>query len=88
MHAGTPGAERVRTKERAINRLLELASDLGTLEELALVHTNAGEAADELWQKANHLHPAEASPLSVDVTPVLGAHLGPGAVGFALIAQE
>lgn len=88
MHAGNPGAERVRTKERAINRLIEMTSELGELEELALVHTNAEEDAQALWQAAKHLSPAQAPPLSVDVTPVLGAHLGPGAVGFALISKK
>jgi DegV family protein with EDD domain len=88
MHAGIPGAERVRTKERAINRLLELATESVPLEELALVHTNAREEAEALWQKARHLFPEKENPLSVDVTPVLGAHLGPGAVGFTCISQK
>lgn len=88
MHKGTPGAERVRTKDRAIKRLLDLALDLGELEQLALVHTATPDEADALWQQANHLMTDLKSPLSVDVTPVLGAHLGPGAVGFTLIAQK
>ena len=88
MHKGTPGAERVRTKERAIKRLLELADEIGELEELALVHTSTPDEADALWQRVNHLIPDLKSPLSVDVTPVLGAHLGPGAVGLTLIAQK
>ena len=88
MHQGTPGAERVRTKERSLNRLIELVSDLGSLEELALVHTNARSEADSLGQRAkNHLPPGK-TPLSVDVTPVLGAHLGPGAVGFTCITKQ
>ena len=88
MHAGKPGAERVRTKERAINRMLEMVAGLGPLEELALVHTNASIEADQLWQKARYLDPGQENPLSVDVTPVLGAHLGPGAVGFTCISQN
>jgi DegV family protein with EDD domain len=88
MHAGNPGAERVRTKEKSINRLIELVSDLGPLEEVALVHTNARSEADALWQKARHLFPHQETPLSVDVTPVLGAHLGPGAIGFTCITKE
>ena len=88
MHRGAPGSERVRTKEKAVNRLLELAHDLGDLEELALVHTNAPEEASALLQKVSHLLPKDAAPLSVDVTPVLGAHLGPGAVGFTLISRK
>jgi DegV family protein with EDD domain len=88
MHAGTPGAERVRTKERALQRLLDLASDLGELEQLALVHTNARLEAEALWQKAKPLFQDDENPLSVDVTPVLGAHLGPGAVGFTCISRK
>lgn len=88
MHAGTPGAERVRTKDRAIKRLLEMVAELGTLENLALVHTNARKEADMLWQQTKHLLPEMESPLSVNVTPVLGAHLGPGAVGFTCVSQK
>jgi DegV family protein with EDD domain len=88
MHAGTPGAERVRTRERAIQRLLDLATDLGDLEQLALVHTNARSEVKALWQKARPLFPDKENPLSVDVTPVLGAHLGPGAVGFTCISRK
>jgi len=88
MHNGRPGAERVRTKERSINRLIELVSDLGPLEEVALVHTNSPNEAEALWQKAKHLFPHQENPLSVDVTPVLGAHLGPGAIGFTCITKE
>jgi fatty acid-binding protein DegV len=55
------------------------------LERLALVHTNAIERAQNLRQKAQHLLP-EGEILSVDITPVLGTHLGPDAVGFACVS--
>lgn len=87
MHAGTPGAERVRTKERSIKRLIEMVADLGPIDKVALVHTNAQDEAADLWQKASHLFTEQGMPLSIDVTPVLGAHLGPGAVGFTCIAR-
>lgn len=88
MHAGNPGAERVRTKEKSINRLIELVSELGSIEKVALVHTNAKNEAEALWNRAKHQFPDQEMPLSMDVTPVLGAHLGPGAVGFACIAKK
>ena len=88
MHTGTPGAERVRTKERALQRLIELAAELRPLEKIALVHTNARNEAHALWEKVQYLFPQQDAPLSVDVTPVLGAHLGPGAVGFTCISQN
>jgi DegV family protein with EDD domain len=87
MHAGSPGAERVRTKEKSIRRLIELVEELGPIEKVALVHTNAQSEAADLWQKANHLFVDQDMPLSIDVTPVLGAHLGPGAVGFTCITK-
>lgn len=87
MHAGSPGAERVRTKEKSISRLIELVEELGPIEKVALVHTNAQSEAADLWQKASHLFVDQDMPLSIDVTPVLGAHLGPGAVGFTCITK-
>ena len=86
MNQGQPTAERVRTHKRALERLIELVSELGPLEELALVHTNAAQAAENLYHKARHLFPEAGKPLSVDVTPVLGANLGPGVVGFTCVA--
>jgi DegV family protein with EDD domain len=88
MHAGNPGAERVRTKEKSIKRLIELVSELGSIEKVALVHTNAKSESEALWQRARHLFADQEMPLSIDVTPVLGAHLGPGAVGFTCIAEK
>jgi fatty acid-binding protein DegV len=66
--------------------LIELVSEVSPMEKLALVHTNAAERAKALWDKARHLFPQIDDPLSVEVTPVIGAHIGPGAVGFACVA--
>jgi DegV family protein with EDD domain len=88
MNNGVASSERVRTEKRALQRVIELVSDLHPLEQLALVHTNAAEKAEALWQQAKHLFPDITNPLSVDVTPVLGAHIGPGVVGFACVAAS
>ncbi len=87
MNQGEPTSDRVRTRERAIKHLLELIRNVEPLESLALVHTNAPEAAEQLWERVKSLFPDLPKPLSVNVTPVLGAHLGPNAVGFALIQK-
>jgi DegV family protein with EDD domain len=86
MHNGEMSMERLRTRKRAYERLIGLVSDLGPLEELALVHTHAPEAAEALHRQALYLFPKGKTPLSAEVTPVIGAHVGPGAVGFACIA--
>ncbi len=86
MNDGVASSERVRTQKRAFQRLIELVHDLGSIEQLALVHTNSAARAAALWAQAKHLFPNITDPLSVDVAPVLGVHLGPGAVGFACVA--
>ena len=88
MNAGEPTAERVRTRQRAISRMIEFVSALGPLEEIALVHTNAAKGAKDLYRQARNLFPDSSEPLSVDVTPVLGANIGPGVIGFAVIAAK
>jgi DegV family protein with EDD domain len=80
--------EKVRTSKRARDRLVELVGNLGTQERLALLHTNAPEAAAELGRLGSHLFPAGARPEAYEVTPAVGAHIGPGAVGFACIAAS
>lgn len=77
--------ERVRTRKAALSRVLELASSLEPLEELALVHTYAPDEAEALARRASHLIPDGKVPMSAVVTPVIGAHIGPGAVGFVAI---
>lgn len=85
---GDPQSDRVRTRERAIQRLIDLTKDVGPLDKIALVHTNAPQAADQLWERVKSLFPEMHQPLSVNVTPVLGAHLGPNVVGFAMVSTR
>lgn len=85
MHDSEVNIERVRTRGRAIERLIGLVRELMPFEELALVHTHAPAEAEELRKRAKALFPVRSAPLSVEVTPVIGAHIGPGAVGFAAI---
>jgi len=87
MHQGEPAAEKVRTTEHATQRLISLLRDLVPLEKVALVHTHALERAEELRRKVQHLLP-EGELLSLDITPVFGTHLGPGAVGFACVSAR
>ncbi len=87
MYDGQPSAERVRTRRRAFDRLEKLLAAAAPLERVALVHTHAPAAAAELRAKIASLLPA-GDIWSVDITPVLGAHLGPGAVGLAYVSAQ
>jgi DegV family protein with EDD domain len=87
MYDGKPGVERVRTRERATERLLEMLADVGAIERVAIVHTHAPARVAALREQAAHLLPP-GDILAVDITPVIGAHIGPGAVGFACVARQ
>jgi DegV family protein with EDD domain len=87
MHNGQPTSERVRTSGRAIQRLITLLSEQGPLERVAMLHTNAAAGAEALRQKIQHLLPP-GDILSVDITPVIGTHIGPGAVGYVCISAH
>ena len=85
MHDGKPGSERVRTRDRALKRVVGMLAAAGPSERVAMVHTHASrEILAELRSMAAHLLP-QGSILTADITPVIGAHIGPGAVGFALV---
>lgn len=85
MHRGKPGTEKVRTRDRALKRLVEMLEAVGKLERVAIVHTHAlPERVAELRAMAAHLLP-QGDILTEDITPVIGAHIGPGAVGFAAV---
>jgi DegV family protein with EDD domain len=85
MHRGEMGGERIRTRKGCIQRMIDLVTDLGPLAQLAVVHTNAPEAAEALHRQAKHLFPKGEQSYTVEVTPVIGTHVGPGAVGLVAV---
>jgi DegV family protein with EDD domain len=87
MTEGKPGIERVRTRLRATQRLLDMLEKAGPLERAAIVHANAPERVSELRTQAAALLP-DGEVLAVDITPVIGAHIGPGAFGFAVVSAQ
>lgn len=77
--------EKVRTRGRALKHLMDHVADLGPLQEVALLHTANTDGVSSLRQEAEHLFPEEYQPVAVEVTPTIGAHVGPGALGFACV---
>ncbi len=77
--------ESSRTSKGAMQHLVNSLRSLGPLEEIALVHTNAPERAELLRSEAKSIFAKVLQAYSTDVTPVIGAHIGPGAVGFVVI---
>ncbi len=77
----------VRTTHQANDRLLNFLLDCGPLERLAVLHSGlesrAREFLDVLMQKASQSVPRDI--LLVNVTTVIGTHVGPHGLGFAAI---
>lgn len=87
MHRGEAGSKNVRTATRARETVVQMLEDHAPLEKAALVHANAPENAALLREMAAEFLP-EGEILSMDITPVIGAHIGPGAAGFAYITAK
>ncbi len=87
MNGGKPDAHRVRTREKAMNKLFSWLDKHGPFEELAIVHAGVQERAEALREEARKYFP-EGKIVIQQITPVLGTNLGIGALGFAGIAKE
>ncbi|MFU8771850.1 MAG: DegV family protein [Anaerolineales bacterium] len=84
---GKPTSERVRTFKKAEGRLIQLLKERLPVERFALLHTNASQDAQGLLERLAEVFPV--NPVySMDITPVIGAHIGPGAIGFAIISKK
>jgi DegV family protein with EDD domain len=87
MYDGNPTAERIRTREGAMRRLLELLHEYGPYEKVGILHSMAADRAKDLQERAKSLLPA-GETIVEEITPVLGAHLGPGVLGFTTISKS
>jgi DegV family protein with EDD domain len=87
MRDGLPGSDRVRTALKAEKRLVDLLEDNVPIEKFALLHTNAQEKAQGFLNSIKHLLPGD-NFYSMDITPVIGAHIGPGAFGYAIVTGK
>jgi DegV family protein with EDD domain len=87
MHQGNPAAHRVRTQGRATERMLEWLTEYTPFEKLAIVHAGVQQEADEMLQHIKHYLPNSEIPV-MQITPVLGSHLGVGALGFACVSAK
>ncbi len=75
--------ERIRTRSKAIEQFGKLLDSLGPLEQFAMLHTNA--EADARAFLAAHRPEVQ---LLVNVTPIIGTHVGPNGLGFAVVIRQ
>src|SRR5690606_21364328 len=78
-----PG-EKIRTRKRALDRVYELfveRMDTRCALHIAVIHSNAVELAESVEDRIRREHnPAEL--FTTVISPVMGTHIGPGAVGI------
>jgi fatty acid-binding protein DegV len=85
MHAGKVVTDRARTSKGAIDRLVNLALQLGPLESVALVHAATPARLELLRHEVRSRLPGVPIRMVGEVAPVIGAHVGPGAVGLVCL---
>ncbi|HXG42618.1 MAG TPA: DegV family protein [Dehalococcoidia bacterium] len=82
-------AERVRTRRRALERLVAIFRQRlrpGLPLQVAVMHAAAAEDAQDLAQRLDEFRPEEL--LLTEFTPVMGVHVGPGFVGIAYYQRD
>ncbi len=77
--------EKVRTKAKAVQRMRDIAASGGPYREAAVMHRVTDEEAESL---ADHLAQFTANPVfNGSIGASIGAHTGPGVIGFALVKE-
>jgi DegV family protein with EDD domain len=73
--------EIARTKSKAFERVLNTALEkLSYADMFGITHANVPDQVDELIRRLKEMIPGLADPLVSEVTPALGAHVGPGSL--------
>ena len=79
--------ERVRTRRRGLERLIEIIAALGPAERLSVLHSTTPEFAEALKERLGDLTPREEI-IMARFGPVIGTYLGPGALGVSLMSSS
>jgi DegV family protein with EDD domain len=74
-----------RTRRKGVDRLKQFLKELGALEKLAILHTNAESDALQLLEELKPGIPP--APLIVNITTIIGVHLGPNGLGFSAVVK-
>jgi len=74
-----------RARSKGIQFLGESIRNLGTLEYMAVLHTNALETGKRFIEEFSP--PEIPDPMLVNVTTIIGTHVGPNGIGFAAVVK-
>lgn len=74
--------DKVRTKPKAIRKILQLLQDdSAEIEKLAVIHVDNEEEASKILREIETFYPGPI--LIAEAGPVIGTHTGPGTIGLA-----
>lgn len=79
-----------RTRSKGVDRLRSMLAEIGPLEQLAILHTNAENDAQAFYQSIHQSLKqvnVDVAPLFINVTTVIGTHVGPNALGFVAVQK-
>ena len=79
--------ERTRTRAKAIQGLVDYARGLPKVQRLAVLHSTTPDLAEDIASRFGTLLPRDEIFIT-QFSPVLGTHVGPGAVGVAVDEGE
>ncbi len=77
-------AERVRTRTRQLERMIEMVVALAPFAHVAVVHARAAEVAQRMVERMSQVHAREGIVVS-EISSTLGTYAGPGACGIAVV---
>jgi len=80
-------AGRTRSRAKAVDRLVEHVAGFARIDELAVENTACPDEAEALRERLGALHPKERIYRS-QMTPVIGAHTGPGLLLVAALGDR
>jgi DegV family protein with EDD domain len=84
-HDGVIKMEMAVTTAKAFKRISEIVASLAPLERISFIHTLALSKVDELQKLLHPFIPIADRTLTQEVTPAIGAHIGPGAAGVVCV---
>lgn len=85
IHDSLVKMEMAVTTRKAFKRVNELVSNLAPLESVSFVHTLAQSKVDDLQKILHEYIPRSGKIITHEVTPAIGAHIGPGAAGVICV---
>ncbi|MDO8749988.1 MAG: DegV family protein [Dehalococcoidia bacterium] len=77
----------VRSRAAGIQYMVTLAEERAPLQQLAVMHSTTPQEADSLADRLRSLVPG-GSVIQARIGPVIGTHVGPGAIGIAIQSEK